>query len=114
VSPGSARSARDASAGAAVGLEVVVPRVPSVALSTLLERLAAAGLPSTLAMVDNVLQGPGATPPAAWRDVRLRTPAGMVTLRRVPSGVAVVIFGNADEPLRAAQRTIAETLVGLH
>ena len=97
-----------------MGLEVVVPRVPSVGLATLLDRLAVAGLPSTLAMVDNVLQGPGATPPAAWRDARLRTPAGIVTLRRVPSGVAVVIFGNADESLRAAQRTIAETLLSLH
>jgi hypothetical protein len=25
-----------------------------------------------------------------------------------------VVFGNADEPLRAAQRTIAETLLALH
>jgi hypothetical protein len=97
-----------------VGLEVVVPRVPAVGLATLLDRLTAAGLPSTLAMVDNVLQGPGATPPAAWRDARLRTPAGVVTLRRVPSGVAVVVFGNADEPLQAAQRTIAETLLAFH
>ena len=97
-----------------MGLEVVVPRVSAVGLATLLDRLAAAGLPSALAMVDNVLQGPGATPPPAWRDVRLRTPAGVVTLRRVPSGVAIVVFSNADEPLRAAQRTIAETLVGIH
>jgi hypothetical protein len=37
-----------------------------------------------------------------------------VTLRRVPSGVAVVIFGNADGALRAAQQTIAETLLSLH
>jgi hypothetical protein len=92
----------------------VVPRVASVELAALLHRLDAAGLPSALAMVDNVLQGPGAIPPAVWRDARLRTPAGVVTLRRVPSGVAVVVFGNADEPLRAAQRTIAETLLGLH
>ena len=97
-----------------MGLEVVVPRVASVELVALLQRLGAAGLPSALAMVDNVLQGPGAIPPAVWRDARLRTPAGVVTLRRVPSGVAVVVFGNADEPLRAAQRTIAETLLALH
>jgi hypothetical protein len=97
-----------------MGLEVVVPRVASVELAALLDRLGAAGLPSGLAMVDNVLQGPGATPPPVWRDARLRTPAGIVTLRRVPSGVAVVIFGNADEPLRAAQRTVAETLLALH
>ena len=97
-----------------MGLEVVVPRVSSVGLTTLLDRLAAAGLPSALAMVDNVLQGPGAAPPTVWRDARLRTPAGVVTLRRVPSGVAIVVFSNADEPLRAAQRTIAETLLTLH
>jgi hypothetical protein len=97
-----------------MGLEVIVPRVSSVGLATLLDRLTAAGLPSALVMVDNVLQGPGASPPAVWRDARLRTPAGVVTLRRVPSGVAVVVFGNADEPLRAAQRTIAETLLTLH
>jgi hypothetical protein len=96
-----------------MGLEVVVPRVLSVELATLIDRLAAAGLPTTLAMVDKVLQGPGATLPATWRDVRLRTPAGMVTLRRVPSGIAVVVFGNADDPLRVAQRTIAETLLTL-
>ncbi len=97
-----------------MGLEVIVPRVSSVGLATLLDRLTAAGLPSAVAMVDNVLQGPGASPPGTWRDARLRTPAGVVTLRRVPSGVAVVIFGNADDALRAAQRTIAETLLTLH
>ena len=97
-----------------MGLEVVVPRVASVELAALLDQLSAAGLPSALAMVDNVLQGPGAIPPAVWRDARLRTPAGIVTLRRVPSGVAVVVFGNADDALRAAQRTIAETLLALH
>jgi hypothetical protein len=97
-----------------MGLEVVVPRVAAVDLSALLHQLEAAGLPTGLAMVDNVLQGPGASPPPVWRDARLRTPAGVVTLRRVPSGVAVLVFGNADEPLRAAQRTIAETLLALH
>jgi hypothetical protein len=97
-----------------MGLEVVVPRVASVELAALLDKLGAAGLPSALAMVDNVLQGPGAIPPAVWRDARIRTPAGVVTLRRVPSGVAVLVFGNADDALRAAQRTIAETLLALH
>jgi hypothetical protein len=97
-----------------MGLEVVVPRVASVELAVLVHQLGVAGLPSALAMVDNVLQGPGAIPPAVWRDARIRTPAGVVTLRCVPSGVAVVVFGNADDALRAAQRTIAETLLGLH
>ena len=98
-----------------MGLEVVVPRVASVgARRASRPARAPPGSRARLAMVDNVLQGPGAIPPAVWRDARLRTPAGIVTLRRVPSGVAVVVFGNADEPLRAAQRTVAETLLALH
>lgn len=96
-----------------MGLQVIVPRPGPVSLAALVERLAGAGLASTVAMVDNVLQGPGATPPPTWRDVRLRTPAGVVALRRVPNGVAVVVFGNASDQLQAAQRTVAETLVGL-
>jgi hypothetical protein len=93
-----------------VGLEILVPRARPCSLPVLLERLAAAGLPSTVAMVDQVLQGPGATPPETWREVRLRTPDGMVTVRRTPAGVAVVVFGNADASLQAAQRTVAETV----
>ena len=93
-----------------MGLEILVARRAPCPLAPVLERLAEAGLPSTIAMVDNVLQGPGATPPAQWRDVRLRTPAGMLTLRRIPSGVAVVVFGNADVALQEAQRTVAEAV----
>lgn len=93
-----------------MGLEILVARPGPCALAPLLEALAAGGLPSTVAMVDNVLQGPGATPSPAWRDVRLRTPAGTVTLRRTGSGIAVVVFGNADAALQAAQRTVAEAV----
>lgn len=93
-----------------MGLEIVVPRQGPCPLGSLIEALTAAGLPSSVAMVDNVLQGPGARPPAQWRDVRLRTPAGVVALRRTASGVAIVVFGNADESLQAAQRRVAEVV----
>ena len=93
-----------------MGLEIVVPRQGLCPLPSLIEALAAGGLPTSVAMVDNVLQGPGARPPAQWRDVRLRTPAGVVTLRRTASGVSVVVFGNADEKLQAAQRRVAEAV----
>ena len=93
-----------------MGLEIVIPRATACPLSVLLEKLAAAGLPTTLAMVDNVLQGPGAIPPALWRDVRLRTAAGLVTLRRTAAGVAVVVFRNAGAELQAAQRAVAEAV----
>ncbi|HJZ83858.1 MAG TPA: hypothetical protein VKN99_01755 [Polyangia bacterium] len=99
-----------------MGLEIVVPRPNPPALPLLLERLAAAGLPSMIVMIDGALAAPGAGAPAVsadWRDLRLRTPAGTATLLRRPDGVAVVVFGNADAQLQAAQRTIAETLAAL-
>jgi len=95
-----------------MGLEILVARSRPCPLTHILDALAAAGLRSAVAMVDNVLQGPGAALPLEWRDVRLKTPAGMVTLRRSPSGVAVVVFGNADAALQAAQRMVAEAVRG--
>ncbi len=61
-------------------------------------------------MVDNALRPMQAPPPDDWRDVRLRTPAGMITLRRHAGGIAIVVFGNADAALQAAQRTVADAL----
>jgi hypothetical protein len=63
-------------------------------------------------MVDNALRPASAAPPDEWRDVRLRTPAGMVTLRRQPDGVAVIVFGNADAALQAVQRAVADAVRG--
>ncbi|HEV8307362.1 MAG TPA: hypothetical protein VGW35_06800 [Methylomirabilota bacterium] len=93
-----------------MGLEIVVPRPGPCPLGPVLDALAAAGLPSTVAMVDNALRPAEAPPPDEWRDVRLRTPAGMVALRRHAGGVAVVVFGNADAALQAAQRAVAEAV----
>jgi hypothetical protein len=95
-----------------MGLEIVVPRPSPCPLAPLLERLTASGFPTSIAMVDNQLWSPRATPPGQWRDVRLRTPAGIVTLLHRPEGVAVVIFGNADAVLQEAQRRVAEALLG--
>ncbi|MGH7268236.1 MAG: hypothetical protein ACREMB_25740 [Candidatus Rokuibacteriota bacterium] len=93
-----------------MGLEVVVPRRDACRLQPVLDALATAGLPATIAMVDSTLRAPTAPPPEEWRDVRLRTPAGMVALARRPDGVAVIVFGNADAVLQDAQRRIADAL----
>ena len=61
-------------------------------------------------MVDGVLQMPAAIVPETWRDLRLRFPVGTVTLTRRGADVAVVVFGNADAPLQAAQAAVAEEL----
>jgi hypothetical protein len=93
-----------------IGLEILVPRKGACPLGAVLDLLAAAGLPSTIAMVDNALVPPSAPPPTEWTEVRLRTAAGMVTLRRQPDGIALVVFGNADAALQAAQRQVADAV----
>jgi hypothetical protein len=80
------------------------------ALRDVLARLAAAAPAAVIAMVDGALVMPTAPPPTAWNEVRLRLPAGMVTLRRHVRGVAVVVFGNADATMVAAQEAVAEAL----
>jgi hypothetical protein len=93
-----------------MGQELVVACAGDCPLAPLVARVAAAGLPCLVAMVDGVLCALGAPPPADWRDARLRTPAGTVTLRREAGAVRVVVFGNADAALLEAQRTIAAAL----
>ncbi len=82
----------------------------AVTLTELLARLRAAGAPSTIVMVDGQLVLPNAAP-AAWSDVRLKTPAGTFALKRQPNGaVAVVAFGNADAAAIAMQSQLAAAL----
>ena len=50
-------------------------------LRALLDGLQRDGLPSAILMIDNQLVPPGAPPPATWRDVRLKTPAGTIALK---------------------------------
>jgi hypothetical protein len=61
-------------------------------------------------MVDGGLVMPSAPPPEKWQEVRLRTPAGTVTLKRREKAIAVVVFGNADPVLQEMQKRIAEAL----
>jgi len=93
-----------------MGLDVHVSLATPPSLAELLGRLAAAGTPATVIMVDGALCAPTAPPPAAFRDARLKLAAGTVTVRVVPGGVAVVVFGNADAALLAARDAVARAL----
>ncbi|HXU69459.1 MAG TPA: hypothetical protein VN947_09020 [Polyangia bacterium] len=89
-----------------MGLEVVVDEAGE--LGEALARLATAGTPASIVMIDGALVMPGAAAPARWVDVRVKTPAGTFALKRVgPAGVAVVAFGNADEAARAMMEKLA-------
>src|SRR5262245_61861514 len=70
------------------------------------------GMTCQIVMVDGQLVGPQRPPPAAWNEIRLRVPAGVVTLRKTGTDVAVVVFGNAGEDLVRARDEIARALRG--
>jgi hypothetical protein len=82
----------------------------AITLEQLLVRLAEAGAASQIVMIDGALTMPGARAPRDWGDVRLRTPAGTLALKRDGARVAVVVFGNADEGMLAMQAKIATLL----
>jgi len=95
-----------------MGVELVIPHQGPCPLGPVLDRLAAAGRPCAVLMIDRQLWPPGRPLPDVWTDVRLKTPAGMVTLARRPDAIAVIAFGNAGEELRAAQAAIGAALGG--
>ena len=62
--------------------------------------LASHGFPVQVRMIDGELAFPDEEPPEGWRELRLGTPEGMVvTVRREPDRVVLVIWGNADAGL---------------
>jgi len=65
------------------------------------------GFPVVVRMVDGELRLPDEEVPTAWQELRVGTPQGMVTLKRQGQGLAVVVWGNADEALRQARDTLA-------
>ena len=89
-----------------MGMEITVARA-EIDLAALLAKLAAEGFASSIMMVDNQLRMPNAAAPAAWHDVRLKTPGGTVTLTRRGGAIAVMVFGNADAALQEAQKRVA-------
>jgi hypothetical protein len=80
-------------------------------LGDALAELAATGAACAIVMVDAQLVLPSAPAPQSWREVRLKGPAGMVTLRRPGDDeVALIVFGNATPELLALRTRIAAAL----
>jgi hypothetical protein len=96
-----------------MGLDLTVPCSAPPSLDALIVRLSDEGLACTVLMIDGALVHPQGPRPSVWREVRLRTPAGMATLSMRPGGVSVLVFGNADAALQAAQRRIADALAAM-
>lgn len=69
-------------------------------------QLARVGEPAPLRMIDGLPAFPDEVPGAGWRELRVGTPAGMVTLRAAPAALVCVIWGNADAALTAARARV--------
>jgi hypothetical protein len=65
------------------------------------------GFPVEMRMIDGELAFPDEAPPDNWRELRLGTPQGMVTLRREAHDLRFVTWGNADVALRQAWNALA-------
>jgi hypothetical protein len=64
-------------------------------------------------MIDGELAFPDETPPDVWRELRASAGNGMITLRREDDGIRLVVWGNADAPLRQAADTLAQVIAAL-
>lgn len=69
--------------------------------------LAHQGLTVQVRMIDGELAFPDELPSESWRELRVGTAIGMVTLRRESDRVAFVIWGNADPGLRQIWNALA-------
>ena len=61
--------------------------------------LAQRGFPVQMGMIDGQLAFPDELPDENWRELRLRTPRGMVTVRRAADRLVFITWGNADEAM---------------
>jgi len=77
------------------------------------QRLDRLGIACRLLMIDGELSLPDETPRDDWRELRLGTQDGMITMRREADGMRLVIWGNAEPGLLAARDTIAGAIAEL-
>jgi hypothetical protein len=78
------------------------PAWPAVA-----ELLGRKGWPVQMRMIDQELAFPDEAPPQAWKEIRVGAAGGMVTVRRQPDRVVLVVWGNADRGQRALWNALA-------
>jgi hypothetical protein len=65
------------------------------------------GFAAEIRMIDGELAYPDEAPPESWRELRVGTPQGMVTVRRGTDHVLLVTWGNADAAMRQAWNALA-------
>ena len=69
------------------------------------------GMTVTIRMIDGLPAFPDEMPEDGWKELRVSTPGGMLTLRQEPGRLKIVAWGNADEELRQQWDAIARACV---
>ncbi len=72
------------------------------------DALAGRGQSFQVCMIDGELAFPDEQPQESWRELRLRTPHGMITVRREADRVVLVTWGNADANLIECRNVLAQ------
>src|SRR5262249_2682647 len=85
----------------------VTPGTRSFTWTEFANLLAGRNFPVQLRMIDGELCFPDEMPPENWRELRVGSPQGMITLRRDEDGIAVVTWGEADAAMRQAWNAMA-------
>jgi hypothetical protein len=87
-----------------MGMEqtVALAGEPAPTFEAVRDLLARHGFAVQMRMIDGQLAFPDEVPPEGWRELRLGTPQGMVTVRREAGRLVLVTWGNADAALRQA------------
>src|SRR5262249_11672341 len=88
---------------AIVGLDRAI-RFPNSATPTweaVRAQLLRVGESASLRMIDGLPAFPDEDPPPDWKEIRIGTSAGMVTVRRGIGSLNCVIWGNSDSALNA-------------
>jgi hypothetical protein len=65
-------------------------------------QLCRVGETAALRMIDGMPAFPDEVPEALWKELRIGTSAGMVTIRRGRGMLSCVVWGNSDETLNVA------------
>ncbi len=92
-----------------MGMDRKIPcsadRIPS--WQTLVQASAKQGIQLTLRMIDGDLAFPDEQPSETWRELRVSTQSGMISIRREDDGLALVVWGNADASLQRDWASLA-------
>lgn len=79
----------------------------------LVARCKSLGIDVAMRMIDGELALPDEMPSPTWREVRVAVAGDMITLRREPDGIALVVWGNAGDAMLERRDRLAEAIVAL-